>query len=417
MSDRSLADWLRRLEALHPSEIELGLARVRAVAERLELLEPLARTVIVAGTNGKGSVVSLLQAALVSQGVSCGAYLSPHLNAYNERIRVNGDVVADDDIIDAFQAIDDARGDISLTYFEFGTLAALWIFRARAVHWQILEVGLGGRLDAVNIIDADFAAVTSIGLDHQEWLGPDREHIAVEKAGVARTNRPCVVLERALPATLLPTLDQVGAQVLLLGRDFEHEDGMLTTVEGECVTLPRPPGLLADNVAGAVQLAALLGLDVGDAQLLHALEAVQLPGRRQRREWHGVELVLDVAHNRESVAALADFLDQQPCQGDTFAVYASLSDKPIHDILAAVGGRVDHWHFPDFAEVPRRADPTSYSAPAPTATTQHHADFASAWQQVRDEAKPGDRVLIFGSFITVGAALQQLEHRVEEQGN
>ena len=210
MGAKSLGTWLTELEQLHPSAIDLGLARCGEVAQRLGLLSSSATTITVAGTNGKGSTVAVMEALLCEQGVSCGAFTSPHLIKYNERIRVNGAEVGDEIIVRAFEAIDAARGDISLTYFEFGALAALWVFRELGVAYQLLEVGLGGRLDAVNIIDADVAVVTAIGLDHQEWLGSDVETIAIEKCGIARSGRPCIVADEAAPATVMQTLNDVG---------------------------------------------------------------------------------------------------------------------------------------------------------------------------------------------------------------
>ena len=408
MTERSLADWLSRLEGLHPTEIDLGLDRVREVATRMSLLPTLAKSVIVAGTNGKGSVVSLLERALTAEGVHCGAYTSPHLRQFNERIRVDGVPVADTEITAAFTEIERARGTISLTYFEFATLAALRVFRQKGVTWQILEVGLGGRLDAVNIIDADVSVVTSIGLDHQEWLGPDREHIAIEKAQVARRDRPCVVLDESPPETLLPALEEIGATTLLLGRDFRIRGDTLLTRAGVACPLPRPEGLLANNVAGAVQAWELMGFDPSSLAGAHAMGGVQLPGRRQALLIDDVEWVFDVAHNRESVAALLSWCDERPISGQTSAIYASLSDKPFHDILSAVGGRVQHWFFPRFPDVPRAADPHDFPALARGGSAQVCDNFDAAWEQTVCGVKPGDRVLVFGSFVTVGAGLARV---------
>lgn len=405
MTERSLADWLSRLEGLHPTEIDLGLDRVREVATRMSLLPTLAKSVIVAGTNGKGSVVSLLERALVAEGVHCGAYTSPHLQHFSERIRVDGQPATDGHITSAFAEIERARGDISLTYFEFATLAALWIFRQQGVLWQILEVGLGGRLDAVNIIDADVAVVTSIGLDHQEWLGPDREHIAIEKAQVARRGRPCVVVDEAPPATLLPALEAIGADTALLGREFSIRGDALLTRGGLTCSLPNPGGLMASNVAGAVQAWELMGFDPLPLADESSMGGVRVPGRRQRLVVDGVEWVFDVAHNRESVAALLAWCDERTVAGRTFAIYASLSDKPFHDILSAVGDRVQHWCFPRFPGVARAADPAQFRLPVGDVSAQVCDSFDAAWQQVVHAAKPGDRVLVFGSFITVGAGL------------
>ncbi|MEE4204121.1 MAG: folylpolyglutamate synthase/dihydrofolate synthase family protein [Halieaceae bacterium] len=406
MTDRSLADWLSRLEGLHPKEIDLGLDRVREVAARMGLLPPaLAKTVIVAGTNGKGSVVSLLERALVAEGVRCGAYTSPHLVDFNERIRIDGSPVSDRVITAAFAEIERARAAISLTYFEFATLAALWIFREQEVSWQILEVGLGGRLDAVNIIDADLSVVTSIGLDHQDWLGPDREHIAVEKVQVARMGRPCVVLDEDPPTTLLPALDALGARIVLLGRDFKLQGQTVETLAGARCPLPQPAGLLNANIAGAVQAWELMGFDPSSLSREQSMGGTQLPGRRQCQRLEGVEWVFDVAHNREAVAQLLAWCDARPASGRTFAIYASLSDKPFRDILAAVSDRVQHWFFPRFPEVARAVDPAEFGLET---DAQICPNFEDAWQQASRMAQAGDRVLVFGSFVTVGAALTRM---------
>ena len=216
----ALSDWLDRLQSQHPVEIDLGLERVAQVAGRLDLLRPEAKTFTVAGTNGKGSVVEVLSSLLAASGLTVGAYTSPHLLRFNERIRISGNEASDRDIVRAFEAIEDARRNVSLTYFEVATLAAMWLFREQGVDAQVLEVGLGGRLDAVNIVDADVAVVTSIGMDHTDWLGDDRGQIAIEKAGIARPARPCVVADLDPPDTLARRLAELGAQSSLLGRDW-----------------------------------------------------------------------------------------------------------------------------------------------------------------------------------------------------
>ena len=252
MAPLSLSAWLERLESQHPVEIDLGLDRVSAVADELGLLSSPPTTLTVAGTNGKGSVVTVLSAALVHSGQRVGRYTSPHLNRFNERICVDDVEVQDAELVAAFEAIEKASAAISLTYFEVATLAALWIFRERVVDVQVLEVGLGGRLDAVNILDADLSVVTSIGLDHTDWLGDSREVIAIEKAGVARPRQPCVVADPDPPHSLLSTLDAQGAKTSLINRDWCVVEGEVQTASHQRFQLPDNTGLLPVNMGAAI---------------------------------------------------------------------------------------------------------------------------------------------------------------------
>ena len=261
MTDSTLSDWLERLQSQHPVEIDLGLERVSAVAQAMHLVPASMPTLTVAGTNGKGSVVAVLSSVLLAGGLRVGSYTSPHLVSFNERICVNGSPVSDQDLLAAFNTIEAARGDISLTYFEVATLAALWIFREHKVDVQVLEVGLGGRLDAVNIIDADLTIITSIGLDHMDWLGDDRGLIAVEKAGVARPGRPCVVAEHDPPASLRRRLEDIGAEVSWISEDWILESPHVVTSSGSRYSLPESEGLLPQNVGAAVEA---LGVVRGD---------------------------------------------------------------------------------------------------------------------------------------------------------
>ena len=253
MTPLSLSAWLERLESQHPVEIELGLDRVSEVSEKLGLLTAPPTTLTVAGTNGKGSVVSVLSAALVHSGKCVGRYTSPHLNRFNERICIDDVEVEDTELVAAFEAIKEATGTVSLTYFEVATLAALWIFRERDVDVQVLEVGLGGRLDAVNIVDADLSVVTSIGLDHTDWLGDSRELIAIEKAGVARAGQPCVVADPDPPGSLLSTLDALGARTCLINREWCVVGGEMKTEADQRFQLPSNTSLLPVNIGAAIQ--------------------------------------------------------------------------------------------------------------------------------------------------------------------
>ncbi|MBU02826.1 MAG: bifunctional folylpolyglutamate synthase/dihydrofolate synthase, partial [Halieaceae bacterium] len=292
-----LSDWLDQLQLQHPVEIDLGLDRVTRVAADLDLLEAVPTTFTVAGTNGKGSVVEVLSSLLVGTGRSVGSYTSPHLLRFNERIRIDGHEASDRDIVEAFETIDRTRGDISLTYFEMATLAALWIFRDRDVDVQVLEVGLGGRLDAVNIIDAHVAVVTSIGLDHIDWLGDDLAQIAVEKAGVARADRPCVIAEGDPPASLRTRLDEIGAESLWVGRDWSVSDSHVTLSSGHELSLPPVSGLLPQNVGAAMEALYQSGLLTVDQLLTCSVPTLSVPGRLNRQLRAELDVVMDVAHN------------------------------------------------------------------------------------------------------------------------
>ena len=336
MTPLSLSAWLERLESQHPVEIELGLDRVSAVADKLGLCSSPPTTLTVAGTNGKGSVVTILSAALVRSGKRVGRYTSPHLNRFNERVCIDDVEVLDDELVAAFDAIEYASATISLTYFEVATLAALWIFRERDVDVQVLEVGLGGRLDAVNIIDANLSVVTNIGLDHTDWLGDTRELIAIEKAGVARLGQPCIVADPDPPDSLLSTLGAVGAKIFLINRDWHVVGGEMRTESDQRYQLSGNTGLLPVNLGAAIQALELSGLVTVDQSLVDHLASVSLTGRLSRMQTENYELVLDVAHNVESVSQLAQFLREHPVSGKTVAVFGVMGDKPVRDMLSLV---------------------------------------------------------------------------------
>ncbi|MDX1736540.1 MAG: bifunctional tetrahydrofolate synthase/dihydrofolate synthase, partial [Halioglobus sp.] len=331
MSSSELEQWLRRLEQIHPKNIDLGLERVAAVADTLSLRSPRQPVVTVAGTNGKGSVVAVLEAALAQDGRRVGAFTSPHLQRFNERIRVDGQEATDAEIMAAFTAIDRARGETSLTYFEFAALAALWVFRERQVDVLLLEVGLGGRLDAVNIIDASLAVITSIALDHQDWLGDSREVIAVEKAGVLRPGIPVVVADPEPPASLTACIRDAGAApTLLVGRHFGAQEGTgewqgwLQRAGVRCDLAPVPDGpLLPQNVCAALQAAVLLGVDVERIDLPALLTHAAPDGRRQFIHCGGLDYLLDVAHNPAAVQKLLEYVELSDCKKRKIAVFSA----------------------------------------------------------------------------------------------
>lgn len=408
MTDMGLAEWLAHLETLHPKSIDLGLERITSVAERLGVRATPCRTITVAGTNGKGSCVATLDDLLRRQGYRVGVYTSPHLIAFNERIVIDGAQASDADILDAFQAIEKARGDISLSYFEFATLAALWLFRRAEVDIQVLEVGLGGRLDAVNLVDADACVITSIGLDHTEWLGDTRECIAVEKAGVARLGCPAVVADNDPPLSLLHTLESVGARASVLGVDWTLDGHCLTLPDGSTLTFSPSPALQASNLAAAAVVLFSLGLIHDRAAVVAGLNAVTVPGRQQRLGWQDRDVWCDVAHNRESVAVLAQALAREGATNACHAVFAGMADKPLGDMIAGMSTVVNHWHLAPLEGIPRAASPQQVAAFTPTDATTCYEALDDVLPALLAVTKAGDRIVVFGSFVTVGAMLLQL---------
>jgi dihydrofolate synthase / folylpolyglutamate synthase len=407
-----LSDWLRWQEQHHPNAIDLGLARVRTVAERLGLLaRDDNRTVItVAGTNGKGSTVATLASVLCDANLSVGTYTSPHLQRYNERIGVNGKEADDVLICQAFAAIDAQAQDISLTYFEFGTLAALWIFKQQKLRYWVLEVGLGGRLDAVNIIDADVAIVTSIALDHQDWLGTDLASIGREKAGIFRPAKPAIYMDAKPQASVLEVARDIGANVLLAGRDFH-----VTAAPDQCqlhwrqssLTFPRP-ALPLTSVVAALVAAQLLALPVTQ-QWLQRLPELGVAGRFQRLTLDGRQWLLDVAHNPAACAYFIERVQALPgSRGRVHALVAMMADKDLHGSLAPLVGRVDTWYFADLpgnARAARAQQLADCIAPAPSHLC---ATVAEALARVHRESQEGDSIWVLGSFFTVAAALPWL---------
>ncbi|MEM9256252.1 MAG: folylpolyglutamate synthase/dihydrofolate synthase family protein [Pseudomonadota bacterium] len=421
MNREPLDHWLQRLERLHPKAIELGLDRVAAVADRLDLLQPEQPVVTVAGTNGKGSVVAVLEALLREQGVSCGAYTSPHFENFNERIRVDGRAVGDDDIVVALEAIEEARDTVSLTYFEFATLAALYLFKSLRPDVLLLEVGLGGRLDAVNIIDPSVAVITRIDLDHEEWLGKTRAAIAQEKAGILRCGIPAVIGDPDPPKTLVDLPRAVGASpTLFIGADFtcetmsqEHWMATITGTGGRHQHLgPLPLGpLLPENQCTALQVMPLLGFQLTRESVLAAIDHTELKGRRAEHRIGQVDYLLDVAHNPSAVKKLLEYMTAKPCKGDTIAVFSAMSDKDLVSMLEPAISIVDVWFLADQPEVPRAASAASIAAKlsALGAPRVHQSDrLSGALCCAQTAAKPGDRVVVFGSFHTLGALLPLL---------
>jgi dihydrofolate synthase/folylpolyglutamate synthase len=406
----TLSEWLARLELVSPGEIVMGLERMHEVLGRLDPWRP--PTVFhVGGTNGKGSSVAMLSTLLSASGCRTGAYTSPHLVRYNERIAVDGQPVSDGEIIQAFEQIEAAREDVPLTYFEFGTLAALLVFRARDVDVAVFEVGLGGRLDAVNAIDPDAALITSIALDHQAWLGDTREAIAREKAGIMRSGRPVVFADEDRPRNIDDCARETGAELLASGRDFTYEEAAESWtwkgVRRQLVDLEKPA------LAGAVQLSNAAGVlalmeaggfeDVLESNgVSKGLAAVELGGRMQTYV-DGHRWRFDVAHNPAAAAALASMLRQQ-APARRIAVVGILDDKDVAGIVTALAPEIDDWIA--VAAESARAIPAPELARRIAGSLNRHCQIAESVDQALDAARElagaSGEILVVGSFATVG---------------
>jgi len=410
--------WLRWQETLHPSTIELGLERVSAVWARLGIPKPLFPVITIAGTNGKGSCAAMLESIYDSAGYRTCCYTSPHLLRYNERVRVNLREVTDADLCAAFQRVDDARGEISLTYFEFGTLAALDLFVRASPDVAILEVGLGGRLDAVNVLDADVALVTTIGRDHTAWLGEDLGSIAAEKAGIFRPLRPAVVGHRNPERALLDRAAALGSELYVLGRDFDwerSETGWHWIGPGLPRTVLPNPVLRGthqyDNAAAVLMASGCIArrLPIPLGAVRKGLQRARIPGRFQILSGE-VTWILDVTHNGQAAQALADNLASFSCQARMHAVLGVLRDKNPSEIGAPLAGLVAEWHLGTAATA--RSLPASELRRAladivPPSKLREYADLEAALEGAAKSAQPGDCVVVFGSFTTVEAALRK----------
>ncbi len=421
MTRTSLDAWLQRLETLHPTAIDMGLERVAMVAARLALLPVTVPVVTVAGTNGKGSAVAVVDGLLRQAGYSTGSFTSPHLLRFNERIRVDGVDVEDAEITAAFAEIEAARGDVSLTYFEFAALAALCVFRSRQPDFVILEVGLGGRLDAVNIIDPTVAVITSIDLDHQQWLGETRDLIALEKAGILRAGVPAVIGDVDPPPALLEHIERVQAEpVMLMQRDMrlsrkpDHWLIALRDVSGQQreFALKCPRSLVPETVCAALQSVLLLGVDIDPAALPEVLKAAAPRGRREHLELAGVDYVLDVAHNPAAVAKLLEYINTTPCKGRRIAVFSAMRDKDIPSMIEQAATSFDAWFLadqPGNSRAAPAADIAGLLRARGVSQLSCSKNLKQAMARVRQVVRPGDSVIVFGSFYTLAAVLPWLD--------
>ena len=415
----TLAEWLAWQETLHPQAIDLGLSRVSRVLERMSLPAHQPFTISVGGTNGKGSCVAMLDSILRAAGYRTGTYTSPHILRYNERICVDGQPVGDDRIMQAFQRIDEAREGISLSFFEFGTLAALDIFSGENIDVRILEVGLGGRLDAVNIVNADIALIATIDIDHQEWLGHTREAIGHEKAGILRSGRPAVIADPDVPKSVIQTANELGTRLYRQGHEFGFLREMDTWSwwgDGAALSgLPYPaiPGdhqlLNASAVIQCLQLAQH-EKPVTDADVARGLADVRLPGRFQFFPGE-IPVLLDVAHNPQAVAILAGHLRQHFSGIKIRAIFSVMRDKDIAGMIQLISDVVDSWYLAPL-QMPRAAAPEELSEILHNAdihrVKQGFTDVTDACRAARQDSDTGDLLLVFGSFFLVSDYLAQV---------
>lgn len=411
-----LSTWLERLENRNREAIVLGLDRVRAVRDRLGL-DATFPIITVGGTNGKGSTCAYLEAMLISAGYKVGCYTSPHLMRYNERVRIASAEAGDADLCAAFSAVEAAREDIPLTYFEQGTLAAMWLFRRARVDVAVLEVGLGGRLDAVNAWDADCAVVTSVDLDHQNFLGDTREAIGFEKAGIFRSGKPAICGDTHPPASLAARASEIGADLMCLGKDIRLEIGEINwscrVAETVYPALPRlamPGRHQYGNAACAV--AALWHmrerLPVAMNALRAGLGAARQPGRFQIIGYQPLR-ILDVAHNPHAAQALAANLADLPPTGKVVAVFAMLADKDVESVVLPLKERIRHWHVAGL-DLPRGLPGPALlerlAAMGCAATLYSGVD--EAWHAACRQLEPADTMIVFGSFHTVAGAMAEM---------
>ncbi|HLI17420.1 MAG TPA: bifunctional tetrahydrofolate synthase/dihydrofolate synthase [Rhodanobacteraceae bacterium] len=435
---KTLAEWLDYQQTIHARGIDMGLDRVREAWQRMGAARPAPVVITVGGTNGKGSTIAFLEAMLRAGGMRVGTYTSPHILRYNERVRIDGKEVEDSVLVDAFERVEAARGTTTLTYFEFGTLAAFDIFARAGLQVALLEVGLGGRLDAVNIVDADCAVVVTVDLDHMEYLGPDRESIGREKAGIFRQGRPAIIGETRPPQSVLDHAVAIGACVEVLGRDFgwTPEVGMLTwwhrdpaqaryvaPAEGAADIVLRGELVLEGAFQyhnAATAIAALHALDKRVSWQAHAIEQTGnaisaeplLPGRLQQLG-ERPDLVVDVGHNPQAARELARWLDRHPVAGETRAVFGALADKDIEGVVAALGGRIDNWYLAGLNDESPRGETIERLAARlrstlPAAACSEHRDVPAALAAARVEASPEDRIIAFGSFHVVAPVLREV---------
>lgn len=422
MRFQTLDQWLSWQESLNPREIDLGLERVARVLQRMGHKAHFDCPLItVAGTNGKGSVVAYLEAIALAGGIVTCSYTSPHIMRYNERIRINGHEIDDKCLCMAFERIDRARGAEPLTYFEFGTLAAIDLFMAAKPGLVIMEIGLGGRLDAVNVMQPSTSVITTVAIDHTDWLGTDREAIGLEKAGILRRGSPAVCGDENPPQSLLEHAAKLGVDIKLIGDDFrvEREAGKwrLHTAGETMDQLPLPALVgefqLSNAATAIIAIRSLTGFDATVDAIQQGLRQASLPGRFQRIGQQP-DIILDVAHNLQAADSLVSQLKAEACSGKTHAVVAMLADKPVAELVQRLSGEIDYWYTAGLESVSRGLSASQMS----DAVEQLGSDVklcaastvAGACDQALTAAAKDDRIIIFGSFYTVAEATQFFAH-------
>lgn len=405
---QSLSDWLSYLEHIHPQQIDMGLTRVRQVAERADLLSLPSFVITVGGTNGKGTTCAMLSSILNEAGYTTGVYASPHLLRYNERIKINGEEVSDEEICESLAYVESFRNETSLTFFEFGTLAAFALFKKKKPDVVLLEVGLGGRLDATNIIDADISVITSIDLDHCDWLGNTREDIAKEKAGILRTGKPAIIGEPDIPTTLIAAAEQISTDLYCVDRDFSYAlseanwqyQGKVRQIE----QLPVPM-LPLPNAATALAVIEHMPSSwiIPQQAIEKGLEKAALSGRFQQI-MSSPTVIVDVAHNPHAAKYLAKKL-QMISNKRIHAVVGMLKDKDIEHTLSAVRDYIDDWFLADL-QGPRAATAEMLSSVLPESDIKHtFKNVHQAYKAALKQASESDVIIVFGSFLTIADVL------------
>jgi dihydrofolate synthase/folylpolyglutamate synthase len=420
-TNKTLPQWLEYLESLHPSEIDMGLARVQSVARKMDLLKPAPLIIMVAGTNGKGSTVTMCSSILQQVPMNVGSYMSPHLHIYNERVKINGVSVSDEDLIESFMVIDQQRGDVLLTYFEVGTLSSLYLFKKHKVDAAVLEVGLGGRLDAVNIVDPDISVVTSIGLDHQDWLGHDLASIAFEKAGIFRSKLPAICGERQPQATLVDHAASIAAPLYIKGQAFnftEHDDcwdwnGLASNGQSITYTNLPLPSLPIENAATVLQVLQFITPQISLQQIRDGLVLAQLAGRMQQVS-KPFNAILDVGHNPQAAQMLASRLAARPIKGKRYALLAMLNDKDPEGVVSSLAPLMQSWHLAGISGF-RGQSVVSLHAKVKLQLkdASQHDDVEQALDSLLSIMQDEDELIVLGSFITVAKA----ENWIKEHSN
>lgn len=410
LSSLSLSQWLEKLERLHPTEIELGLNRSQSVYTSLRKKyisqhnESLASSkgrcarqiIVVAGTNGKGSTVGTIEKALLSKGFTVGVYTSPHLHKYNERVRLNGIEVDDQQLVESFENVELVRNNTSLTYFEFGTLAALDIFHHQDIDYAVLEVGLGGRLDAVNIVDSDIAIITSIDLDHMDWLGDNIEKIGFEKAGIFRSNKPAVIGMTLIPESVKTHALELGTPISIFERDFglEKEQSFLASIADLHIPI--------SNLCCAFYALYLQGIQFSDSEIHNIVTSLNIPGRFEKLS-DKPELWVDVGHNPEAARYLSSQLTKIAVNKPVYAVYSALNDKDVYSVISALSSQVDFWFLAPL-KVPRAMpmEKLTTQADALEVSYKTYLSISDAMEQAMSLALDTNGICLgFGSFYTV----------------